>query len=324
MEHHSLVVVGAGICGLLVARAARDAGLAPLVLEKSRGVGGRMATKRFGESSADTGAQFFTARDARFAALVAEWEERGWVRVWPGSEGGPGEARWIGVPGMTSVAKHLADGLEVRRDSKVRAVVRETHGWMLQLESGGVVRADRVVATAPVPQVLEWLEAGGALPECGDLAVLQEVRYEPCLTLCVQLAGGGAVPEPGWISFPPGGHAVLAWVSDNHVKGVSATPALTVQANGAWSAEHYAAPAEAVEAALIEAARPWIGRALVKERVLHRWKFSRVVRAASKPFWTDVSGNFIVAGDAFGGARVEGAALSALEVTRYLHPASGL
>ena len=51
------VIVGAGIAGLLAARRLRTAGCDVLVLEKSRGFGGRMATKRVGAAVFDQGAQ---------------------------------------------------------------------------------------------------------------------------------------------------------------------------------------------------------------------------------------------------------------------------
>ena len=42
----TIAVVGAGLSGLLVAHTLRERGATVVVLEKSRGVGGRMATKR--------------------------------------------------------------------------------------------------------------------------------------------------------------------------------------------------------------------------------------------------------------------------------------
>ncbi|HIP78813.1 MAG TPA: FAD-binding protein, partial [Kiloniellaceae bacterium] len=41
-----IAVIGAGLAGLLCARRLQDAGLHPVVFEKSRGLGGRLATRR--------------------------------------------------------------------------------------------------------------------------------------------------------------------------------------------------------------------------------------------------------------------------------------
>ncbi len=79
----TIAVVGAGISGLLLASALRARGESVIVLEKSRGMGGRLATKRVGNAVFDQGAQFFTAKDSRFSELVAHWQARGVVTHWP-------------------------------------------------------------------------------------------------------------------------------------------------------------------------------------------------------------------------------------------------
>ena len=64
-----VLVIGAGMAGLIAAAELQRAGRRVLVLDKGRGVGGRLASRRIGEASFDHGAQFITARTPRFAAL---------------------------------------------------------------------------------------------------------------------------------------------------------------------------------------------------------------------------------------------------------------
>ncbi|MBN1666669.1 MAG: NAD(P)-binding protein, partial [Anaerolineales bacterium] len=54
------LILGAGMSGLMAANRLQQAGVETLLLEKARGVGGRMATRRFGGGVFDHGAQFFT------------------------------------------------------------------------------------------------------------------------------------------------------------------------------------------------------------------------------------------------------------------------
>lgn len=113
MIERSAVVVGAGLSGLMAARtlAARDWKV--VVLDKGRGVGGRMATRRISTPDGrtavlDHGAQFFTARDARFATLVDEWVRAGVVREWcRGFTTNDGHPRYVANNGMTALTKHL-------------------------------------------------------------------------------------------------------------------------------------------------------------------------------------------------------------------------
>jgi renalase len=77
-----VLVVGAGLSGLLAARTLQDAGRRVRVLDKARGVGGRLATRRLDIHAADHGAQFFTAHDPAFRRCVEDWEKAGIVRRW--------------------------------------------------------------------------------------------------------------------------------------------------------------------------------------------------------------------------------------------------
>ncbi len=63
--------------GLLAANKLQEAGWRVTVLDKGRGVGGRMATRRFGGGSFDHGAQFFTARSDEFKEMVEDWRKAG-------------------------------------------------------------------------------------------------------------------------------------------------------------------------------------------------------------------------------------------------------
>jgi predicted NAD/FAD-dependent oxidoreductase len=55
-----IVVVGAGISGCVSAFRLAEAGHDVTLLEKGRGLGGRMSTRRMGGARIDHGAQFFT------------------------------------------------------------------------------------------------------------------------------------------------------------------------------------------------------------------------------------------------------------------------
>lgn len=302
--HHHTVIVGAGIAGLLVARVLRDAGARVLVLEKSRGLGGRMATKRVGDAVFDTGAQYFTVSDPGFAARVAEWERAGVVAPWPGGDG----KRFVGRPSITAVAKHLAEGIDAKRDHKVTALGCCGDHWCVDVENHGCLRAERLVLTAPVPQSLALLAAGDfKLPE--PLAArLAGLTYDPCLALLVTLAGRSRLPGVG--VRREGG--AICWAADNQAKGVSPNvAAVTLHLAADFSAANYArTDAEVLE--LVRAEAEELIGAPIATATLHRWKFSHARAKFEEPFvwWPQESLGF--AGDAFGGAKVEGAAVSAL------------
>ncbi|MEO6874175.1 MAG: NAD(P)-binding protein [Opitutaceae bacterium] len=304
MENEKIAIVGAGVAGLLLARELKAAGRDVVVLEKSRGLGGRLATKRVEAAVFDQGAQYFTAQTARFAELVAAWRDRGVVTQWPGASA----HRWIVRPSMNAIGRVLAEGLEVNREAKVLSVRRDRAEWEIAIEGQAALRTGQLALTAPTPQALALLVAGGVELPAELTAGLAALQYHSCLALLVTLDGPSAVPPVG-IAFATG---PVRWLADNRKKGISsgANAAVTVHLNPEFSAKHYAK----TEAELAPLVLPGIAEQLgapVTGVALHRWKFSEPSATFSEPcVWRPKLG-LGLAGDAFGGPRVEGAAVSA-------------
>jgi predicted NAD/FAD-dependent oxidoreductase len=302
-----IAVVGAGISGLLLARALSARGADVAVFEKSRGFGGRLATKRVGAAVFDTGAQYFTAKSERFAATVAGWAAAGVVAPWPGASA----HRWIARPGMNALGKFLADGVDVRREAKVLKAQRENGGWGLTVENQPPTRVRRLVLTAPLPQSLALLQAGGVdLPS--ELAVsLAGLTYHPCLALLVTLGGASAVPAEG-VALADG---PVRWMADNTKKGISSggVGAVTVHLSPSFATAHYAKTEAELAALVLPGIAAQLGAPVVNV-ALQRWKFSEPVASyAQRCVWLPEL-SLGLAGDALGGPRVEGAALSGLEL----------
>jgi renalase len=328
-ELFDVAVVGAGMAGLSAARALVEAGRRVVVVDKGRGIGGRMATRRIGTAVFDHGAQYFSVRSRGFGNVVAEASEAGEAVVW--SHGfpildasgamelpGEGHPRWCGKPGMTAIAKRMAVGLDMRTASRVEAVAVEGDRVLLRFEDGATIEAQACVLTPPVPQTLDLLDAGGVPLDAGERATLEKIDYEPCFALMAVLASPSKVPPPGGLSLEAG---PIAWIADNQQKGISPLPAITIHASPQFSREHFDGDPAAVAVALLAAAERWIdgGASGVVEQSLHRWKFARPVSMFESPLAVvHRTPSIVLAGDAFAGQRVEAAATSGAAAARWL------
>lgn len=333
-----VAVVGAGIAGLAAASTLAATGRRVLVLEKSRGVGGRMATRRIGVAVCDHGAQQFGVKGRAFGGIVADAEAAGavtsWCHLFPTAEtaAGPavppldeaGRARWRGVRGMTDLPKQLAAGLPVpvRTQTRVAAIAVEDERVSCRFEGGDVLTATAVIVTAPVPQALDLFAAGGLRPPRVDAAgweLLSEIDYDPCFSLMLVLDRPSLLPPPGGLEVKAG---PVAWIADNHQKGISPVPALTIQARGDFSREHYDSDPAEVTRLLTAAAAAWIDgdpATVVVDSSLQRWKFAFPIEPLAMPLLAVSHAPPVVCcGDAFGGGRVEAAASSGLAVARWL------
>jgi len=322
MNEIDYIVVGAGISGLLCATELKRAGRSVRLLDKGRGLGGRMATRRMGGARLDHGAQFFTVRDERFRRYVDEWLEAGVIREWfgGGDEAGEDHPRYRGVRGMTDAPKHLAADLDVRNSEKVVDLAREVDRWILRCESGAIHRAQQLVLTCPLPQALQLLDTTGLNYAGEDLNRLRAVRYEKGLATLAILDGPSGLAEPGGQKLD---RAPLVWIADNQMKGISPeVPAVTLHADAAFAETHWDSPDAVRGELMLDAARDLI-RSEVLEFSCHRWGFTKPINPWPEPFYRNEALDLTLAGDAFGGPRVEGAALSGLRAAEaILHPVS--
>lgn len=315
-----VIVVGAGISGLLAGQVLRERGLSVIVLDKGRSVGGRLATRRIGPGVADHGAQFFTVRSQEFQAWVERWQAMGlifeWSRGW--SDGSlhrvvpDGHPRYAVTGGMTTLAKHLAEGLDCRTDVLVGTIQHDGTAWVLTTAEHGEFRGRGLLLSTPVPQALDLLMAGGITLELDDLAMLQGLTYAPNLTGLFWVEGALYVPSPGAVQRA--GTAVR-WIADNQRKGISPDATiLTIQASPEYSTALWDKPDDTVLAELRSSFDLFMSpRSAVREAQLKRWRYSLpLVTFPQQYLKLSEPGALVFAGDAFGGPRVEGAALSGL------------
>lgn len=325
-EKSDLLIIGAGLSGLVAATTLADHDTRITLIDKGRSVGGRLATRRIGPGRADHGAQFFTVRDERFRNHVDRWIANGLVFHWSNgwSNGSVDDAPPDGYPryavkrGMNALAKQIAAELTAHRGVKMHvntvvvAVSVDGDGWRVTTADGRVFPAHVLTMTAPVPQSLALLDAGGTALQTADLTSLEQIQYAPCLCGLAWVDGEVSLPTPGAVQQP---NAPISWIADNRTKGVSPEASIiTVHAGPELSRMLYDEPDEALHSLFAEALEPYLASpAAIRQLDLKRWRYAlptvlypdRYLRASSLP-------PLFFAGDAFGGPRVEGAALSGI------------
>ena len=162
-----------------------------------------------------------------------------------------------------------------------------------------------------IPQIVGLIDRGNLHVEAGLEASLRAVDYFATLALLIVVEGQTQVPEPGGIQLADG---PFSFVADNARKGISAVRALTLHAEHNYSRLRFGDGQESIVKELLELAAPWIGDASVLETQLHRWRYAGPVQPI--PARTEViespGGRIALAGDAFGGPKVEGAFNSGL------------
>jgi renalase len=321
VHHIDILIIGAGLAGLSAANDLQQVGHSVLVVDKGRGLGGRLAGRRIGAATFDHGAQFFTARESRFKAAVEGWIKAGVVEEWYSSYPGQpnGHPRYRGVPTMTAVAKYLATDIHVMRTTRVDSIGQQGDGWLAELDNGETVNAKAMLITSPVPQTIDLLATGKITVPTDKQARLNRIQYESCIAVMAILDGPTAIEPPGAIALEDG---PIAWITDNLQKGVSKIPAVTIHASGDFSAEHLNYDRMEIGQRLIDAAGVYLGDAKVTEYQVHGWRYSKPTIVDDAPCIllseaTDLP-PLALAGDAFAGPRFEGAVQSGWAAARAL------
>jgi renalase len=290
LDEVRIAVIGAGMAGLACAQELLRADAKVTVFERSRGLGGRLATRRHANLAFDHGAQFATARSRPFIAyaqaavradVLDAWRPRVMEddRSWPA----PIEDWWIGKPGMSALVRPLARNLEIHTGVAVHELLPSQRGWELRTDSGRQHQVFRAVAVAiPAPQATTLLAPHGRA-----FRHLVDVRMAPCWT------GMFAFDPPidvgaearRWTEGP------LVWAACNSSK--AQRPGLpqcwVVHASSVWSRERLEIDAREAADLLFRAFAQAVGRPLPGPRYItaHRWRSALVEQPLGLPAIVD-------------------------------------
>lgn len=249
----SVAIVGAGMAGLAAARALATAGFTPVVFEKSRGVGGRAATRRIGDIRFDHGAQYVKTPTQPLRDLIVATDDAVtidrpvWVltstdQITPGDPSHADEEKWTWPSGITRLAKHLADGLTVQLETTVTRIDVRDDDYRLTAADGrdlGCFAA--VLLTAPAPQTVAILAASDLPPQVATLcASLQTVRYRRSISITMAYPRRPAVP---WYALVNADRLhSISWLACEHDKPGRAPAGcgvLIAQMSDAWATMHW-------------------------------------------------------------------------------------
>jgi renalase len=312
--HYSCIVIGAGISGLMAATILRKYGKRTVVLDKGRGVGGRMATRRTEGFCFDHGAQAVFCRSEEFERTVLDWLQQGVAKHCSYPLEADCEHMRVGpvcgLGGMSFLAKALASDLNVITAARVQTVRWSGFRWEVVTETGGKFYSDSVIMTAPVPQSLELLKAGELDFPPVVASRLADVMYERCIALMAVFDSPAPILRPPFIKFQGG---VVNLLVDNFAKGVSSQPgAFTIHGSADFSEAFWEKAESEIVSALLEATADCLPRSASLSQV-HRWRYSRAIAVYDNAFQLlEDPGLLALAGDGFLGGDIEGAALSGM------------
>ena len=303
MKPKRAAIIGAGMAGVSAAKSLAASGWEVVVFEKSRGWGGRCATKGIEGCVVDHGAQYFTMRDASFEAAVRE---------------ACGDSlRAIDAPVVDPDGRHLETGpMFYHADGNNR--LARALGAGLDVRTGVEVNGgleivgapfDTVVSTAPWPQTCKL----AGIPVVSN-------PYAPCLAALL-------VYDFPWTQVARHRYAVrdeasneLTWSAcENHKTGriADGLTVLVAHASEGFSREHLEDDPSDWSAILRRRAEQlWnIPPTALRHIHPHRWRFARVTQKIAP---SGLPSDWIFAGDLLSASRVESAWIAGRNAVAHL------
>ena len=310
--HYDLLIIGAGIAGLAAGRMAQQAGLKVMLIDKARRVGGRISTRHTAGFVFNHGAQFATSKSSDFNDILRAAITAGTATKWQIKDK---KTVVIGTPVMRALPMFLAENLPIQQNRRIASIIRKKDHIQFVDTDDVPVTAKTVICTAPAPQTAALLADG--FPDLA--ATASHAAYAPCLTVMLGLANDELLPK---IPIKSLQHDIV-WAMCETARPSAAQhrPALTIQADAAWSAAHKDDRADSIIKQLIEkyqlATECQIGEVLHAQ--VHCWLYAKVTKP-SPPDMIICTKNLAIAGDWLGGARIEHAFMSGQRAFTALHP----
>lgn len=312
-----LAIIGSGLSGLTLANHLKNK-FKVTIFEKARGVGGRLATRRADPYSFDHGAQYFTARTEGFRAFIQPLIDEGSVRRWTArhveingakvikrSIWKDEEPRYVGVPGMNSIAKHLAQNLDIKTNVRITELKRQDD-WQLEDEQGAVYEGfEWVISTAPAPQTLQILPRTFKHHDA-----IKAIHMNGCYSLMLGLS-------PDFTPEFEAAHVTnsdISWIAVNSQKPQRGdAPTLVVHSSAAYAEKHMDTGKETVIHHLCNLTSQIIQHDVsqAQHKVLHGWRYANNVKRDTHEPFIDHDLKIATCGDWCLGGRVEGAFNSA-------------
>lgn len=282
-----------------------------------------MASRRTESYAFDHGAQYFTIKHERFRKRVQHWQEMGLVSEWALnlgvaedgrlSEKQPVVKRFVGVPRMSAITRHLATPLAISYQTRVGRIDREPSQWRLVSESGAELGLfDTVLVTTPPEQAMNFLDEA---PEIAEQ--VGRVKMVPCWAVMLAFEQSLSIAFDGVFIHD----APLAWAARNSSKPERpAYESWILHGTPEWSEAHLEMDGTEIMPLLSGTFFTCLGLDPVTPAFAsaHRWRYAMAEEPLEAGYLWDADLRLGLCGDWCHGSRVEGAYLSGLALATHV------
>lgn len=326
MSSNKVIIIGAGFSGLVLAN--RLAPYVPTVVyEKSRAVGGRLATRYTEDFTFDHGAQFFTAKDPRLQVMVQQMLAHKVIDIWQGdfaeiTNGVITKKRiwdqqyphYVGIPKMNEIGKWLSRSIQVHRQTQIDKISLVGNVWHCYANGELIDKATWMVLAIPIEQALPLLPI-----ESISQFKLADVKMQSCYSLMLGSQAKLTLPWDAALVKAMD----ISWISANHSKPArdKTTTSIVALATNLWADVNINTALDVVQQHLFAEVQQILPVAnQFTYQAVHRWKYANKPSRTYQSHFLDTDRKLGLCGDWCIKGVVEGAFLSATKLADELLP----
>ena len=315
-----IAIIGAGLAGLTVANKLKEHAQIT-IFEKSRGVGGRVATRRAPPFAFDHGAQFFKADTEQFKNFIKPMLAKGIIQRWDAkfvefdhdklinerkwSESHP---HYVGAPGMNAIGKYLTKDLNVQLNKKITSIEKNDTWTLTDQQGNKFSKFDWLITTAPAAQTTDLLPK--------EFKYYQDIKSTKMIACFSLMLGFSQALN---LNFDAAliRNADISWISVNSSKPKRDTNyCLLVHSSNQWAEQKLTADPRKILKHLCEQTSKIINQDvnLAQHKALHLWRFANISKQAKNKVLIDPQQQLAACGDWCIQGRVEAAFLSGFKL----------
>lgn len=314
MQHpiYDYIIVGAGITGLALANQLRqfNSDLNILILEKSKSVGGRMATRRIGDSKFDHGAQYIRqTEDSK--KIIEFWKSQNLITNFYVDNTDRNKSSTYGSQfGMNQLCKSFAANIGIHFNIKVSKIIKKNTNWQLEIEGSELFyNSLYLILTCPLPQALDILKVS----ELQFSNQLLQINYSKAVVFMVQFKSELQMLE----NYIENADDKIFSICSQKAKGMTSYPDFTFVMTESCSEEWFFKNDDELQKIFINLLNSKFQNTEINKIEIKKWKYSLPQKIWQNPF-IEIESALYLAGDAFGGPSLNGSIKSANNLFQYL------
>jgi renalase len=315
MINQKIAIIGAGLTGSILAKKLAKNNQVT-IFDKSRGLGGRMSTRRTAKFQFDHGAQYFTAKTPEFQDFVNELIKEEIVAQWQGKVISLNSnhsletcRRYVAIPAMNQICKFLCSEVKQNLGTEISEISFAEKKWNLKSKSNDEFKDfDFLILTIPPAQATNLLPSNFS-----HFEKVKNTKMFACFTLMLGLTKDPHLNFDGAFA----NNSSISWISKNNSKpGRNQNHSLVITTNNEWAEKNIEGNQQEIKIKLLKELNELINldNSLIEHTDIHRWLYAAIPPQINKKSLVDHNLNLAIAGDWLIEGRVESCFLSAADL----------